>query len=442
MRPLPEARAPFGPTVRPVESCSALVVSHHLDGLLRIGPAGLLRPAAGLWGSSRFPAQPGHLSVSGNPAFRSPRRGYSLRRVPLVSSRFCIAASFCLPVVSVRPRVSNLPGCPGGLPSEEERRGVETSHWPKPEGFLSVRKKPKLPACAGRSQHPPSTEVDGFEGVPRATTEVTVRLAKAEAPAGASGGDGRHPPRWREAHWTGNGRLRHFNRGGLDTVHRSGKWSRRTGSWGCWMLRSAEADPHIQEVVQERGGAGPAHRSGLVRTLLRAGVPGASRVARCQVPRSAALRGSGRLQGLAPLTSPLRYPAVSSEASPVSPMGLCPLRGPLVSAAVPPESPHRGEWVRGGADLRAEARKPLQGSRLAPVAWRSEARSNTSPRVVRGSRGIPSRVSRIAPSLDCSRHWFRRAAPGSLSGSESREPHLRRGSLLAGGVPSARVPPT
>jgi len=195
------------------------------------------------------------------PAFRSPRRGYSLRRVPLVSSRFCIAASFCLPVVSVRPRVSNLPGRPGGLPSEEERRGVETSHWPKPEGFLSVRKKPKLPACAGRSHRPPSTEVNGFEGVPRATTEVTVRLAGAEAPAGASGGDGRHPPRWREAHWTGNGRLRYFNRGGLDTFRRSVPWSRRTGPWVSKMLRSAEADPHIQEVVQGRGGAGPSNRS-------------------------------------------------------------------------------------------------------------------------------------------------------------------------------------
>jgi hypothetical protein len=127
MRPLPEACAPFGPTVRPGESCSARVVAHHLDGLLRVGSAGLVRPAAGLWGSSRFPAQPGHLSVSGNPAFRSPRRGISLRRVPLVSSRFCIAASFCLPVVSVRPRVSSLLGCPSGLPSEEEWRGLETS---------------------------------------------------------------------------------------------------------------------------------------------------------------------------------------------------------------------------------------------------------------------------------------------------------------------------
>jgi hypothetical protein len=35
MRPLPEAEAPFGPTLPSADSCSALVVSHHLDGLLR-----------------------------------------------------------------------------------------------------------------------------------------------------------------------------------------------------------------------------------------------------------------------------------------------------------------------------------------------------------------------------------------------------------------------
>jgi hypothetical protein len=46
-RPLQEAEASFGPTIPIVESCSALVVSHHLDGLLRAGATGLLHPAAG-----------------------------------------------------------------------------------------------------------------------------------------------------------------------------------------------------------------------------------------------------------------------------------------------------------------------------------------------------------------------------------------------------------
>jgi hypothetical protein len=35
------------------------------------------------------------------------------------------------------------------------------------------------------------------------------------------------------------------------------------------MLRSAEADPHIQQEDQGRGGAGPSCRSEMVRTLLR-----------------------------------------------------------------------------------------------------------------------------------------------------------------------------
>jgi len=46
-RPLPEARAPFGPVVRATESRSALGVSHPPGGFLRVVAAGLLRPAAG-----------------------------------------------------------------------------------------------------------------------------------------------------------------------------------------------------------------------------------------------------------------------------------------------------------------------------------------------------------------------------------------------------------
>jgi hypothetical protein len=86
MRPLPEARAPFGPTVRPVESCSALGVSHPLGGLLRIGVAGLLHPAAG-YGVRRVSRCPSH-RLCGDGYERSvPRAAVTLRRVPLVSSR-------------------------------------------------------------------------------------------------------------------------------------------------------------------------------------------------------------------------------------------------------------------------------------------------------------------------------------------------------------------
>jgi hypothetical protein len=44
----------FGPEMPISGSRSALVVSHHLDGFLRAGVAGLLHPAASSWGSPRF----------------------------------------------------------------------------------------------------------------------------------------------------------------------------------------------------------------------------------------------------------------------------------------------------------------------------------------------------------------------------------------------------
>jgi hypothetical protein len=87
-RPLPEAEASFGPTVPPVESRSALVVSHHLDGFLRAGAAGLLHPAAGSGvrrvSCFRHPRAP----EGGLDGRRIPRAaGHTLRRVPLISSR-------------------------------------------------------------------------------------------------------------------------------------------------------------------------------------------------------------------------------------------------------------------------------------------------------------------------------------------------------------------
>jgi hypothetical protein len=139
------------------------------------------------------------------------------------------------------------------------------------------------------------------------------------------------------------------------------------------------------------------------------------RATRFQVPGSGTLRGSGRLRGLAPLTSPLRHPAVSSGVSPVSPMGLFPLRGPLSSAAVP-------------RSLRTE----VLGSRCSPSEPKLERFPGKAPRtgrpvrgasvrspqrVARGFRSIPSWVARDAPSRNCSLAWFRRAAPEVCPGA-------------------------
>jgi hypothetical protein len=44
----------FGPTAPPVQPCSALVVSHHLDGFLRVQACGLVASRCRSWGSPRF----------------------------------------------------------------------------------------------------------------------------------------------------------------------------------------------------------------------------------------------------------------------------------------------------------------------------------------------------------------------------------------------------
>ena len=48
----------FGRTVPPVRSCSVLVVSHHLDGLLRLRAFGLVASRSRPWGSSHFLLRP------------------------------------------------------------------------------------------------------------------------------------------------------------------------------------------------------------------------------------------------------------------------------------------------------------------------------------------------------------------------------------------------
>jgi hypothetical protein len=45
--PLPEPEGSFGQDLPQSWSCSVFVVSHHLDGLLHLGAAGLLHPATG-----------------------------------------------------------------------------------------------------------------------------------------------------------------------------------------------------------------------------------------------------------------------------------------------------------------------------------------------------------------------------------------------------------
>jgi len=103
-RPLRGAEAPVGPAPPGAGSRSALVVSHHLDGFLRAGVAGLLHPATGRgFTAFRFDRPLGGRPKAASDC-RDPRGAFrTLRRVPLVSSRTRITARRCLPVVTVLP---------------------------------------------------------------------------------------------------------------------------------------------------------------------------------------------------------------------------------------------------------------------------------------------------------------------------------------------------
>jgi hypothetical protein len=128
-------------------SCSALVVSHHLDGLLRTGAAGLLHPAVD-YGVRRVSRS----SPREHP--RVPRRGLrlpraanrTLRRVPLISSR----TASLRPLPSCRYHPLFAPGLPGrsrGLMPSPVAEATSSSLYPP-------RPKPGLAqcACAGRSR--------------------------------------------------------------------------------------------------------------------------------------------------------------------------------------------------------------------------------------------------------------------------------------------------
>jgi len=162
---------------------------------------------------------------------------------------------------------------------------------------------------------------------------------------------------------------------------------------------------------------------------------------RFQVPGSDALRGSGRLRGLAPLTSPLRLNTVASAAPLVSPMGLFPLRGPLSPAAVPRSSRRRSARKSVG---RPQSRSPWSVPGIPPC--RSPVRSRIGPLPHREWRGGTAASLRgllatprpgIAP-----RPGFAAPPPKSVRERESRAA-FRRVPLVASGSSSgpSRWPP-
>mgnify|MGYP003701814873 CR=1 FL=1 len=121
-RPLPGAEAPFGPTLPGADSRSALVVSHHLDGLLRVKVTGLLHPATG----QRFAA---FLTFR----LHVPPEGDAVGRARIPATRFTPFEDFpspaavphhcgrCPPVVTVLPGA----GCRPRSVSVADRQSAE-----------------------------------------------------------------------------------------------------------------------------------------------------------------------------------------------------------------------------------------------------------------------------------------------------------------------------
>jgi hypothetical protein len=78
-------RVPIGGSMPADPSCSALVVSHHLDGLLRTRPRRFVAPRSRSWGSRPFGHH--HTPCRGTWRGRPSRPCTTLRRVSLVGSR-------------------------------------------------------------------------------------------------------------------------------------------------------------------------------------------------------------------------------------------------------------------------------------------------------------------------------------------------------------------
>jgi hypothetical protein len=271
------------------QSRSALVVSHHLDGLLRTKGCGSVAPRC----QSRV-RRVSCLPASNVARGRQEGVGYSprdavhtLRRVSLVSSR----------TASLRP-----------LPSCRYRSPLDCGVWPKPLSALD-RVRPE-----------PNAKPTGLapEGVSRVGCGADYRYG--DAPIRRSG-----PPRHRSA--TASDRPKPSAVGAHNRV-----LARDAEAARCQGARSSHC----------RAGHGPA--SCCVAWGRRAtrgwsfDPPAAEAASRCAAPRRSHRGGSGerarrnprsgRLQGLAPLTSPLCHAAVASEMTLDPSMGFVPLQGP------------------------------------------------------------------------------------------------------------------
>jgi hypothetical protein len=108
VRPLPGAEAPFGPALPHASSRSTLVVSRHLDGLLRTGVTGLLHPATDQ-GFAAFHACHPSASPGGDSNRREqfPRRGSHPSKTFPHQQPYSHHCGRCLPAVTVLPELTH-----------------------------------------------------------------------------------------------------------------------------------------------------------------------------------------------------------------------------------------------------------------------------------------------------------------------------------------------
>jgi hypothetical protein len=167
-------------------SCSALVVSHHLDGLLRVAVAGLLHPATGqgftAFRACRRRGRPkaarcrGQFSRCGSDPSKS-----SPRQQP--EAHHC---DRCLPVVAVLPGARA--GKTGGCADRDPRRRGGRTPWGQPGRGSSLSRRAGRPIPEGNAA--PSSEERGA-AVPR-------RTGTGAAPKSRSSGSGRRGRRSEE----------------------------------------------------------------------------------------------------------------------------------------------------------------------------------------------------------------------------------------------------
>jgi hypothetical protein len=319
-----------------IDSRSALVVPLHLDGLLRANGCGFVAPRCRPWGSSRFAVG----RLVGAP------EGARQAVVPFLATRFVPFEGF--------PSSTAAPHHCGPCPRAVTTRFPHIGRGRCGTGMIRYR-NPSLPCDDApiRRGEPPlhrSRRCAGHQGGRRCGSRHQNRgRAEILAPPGA-GGCPKAPSR-------AGRRVAEATR-----ARRAGVAGRETPS--------EPGDPAV-DASRWRGGSWGG--------------------CRCQRPPSVPLQRSSRLQGIAPLTSPLRPTAVSSGASPVPPMGFVPLQDPSSSAPAPEwgEPTARRWWTSTERGVASHASLGPQASlRRSPARRLAEAGRRTPNR---GAKADPRR---------------------------------------------------